>query len=507
VRRIADLRFELGLILLGALLYLPFLFAPLGPQEINAGYFFGPFANSWQHFGFFALRGVPLGPIEFLPAEPSQGIPYLNHPPGTAWLTGAFADAEWRLRLPTVLATIASGILLFRLLKGRMPAWAAATAGLLLQTVPAMAFYSQVSYEAPVVCCGLAMWLAFVRVQDGSRPARACLAAAALLGPWFDWSFGFFVLALPLLAQQGSVRTALRRLVLPWGTALVSLALVFLWLSWAKSAPFTKVAPSFVHPHDYVMNAVVLHWPPLGEFLHGIRVVLEDCYTTPLLMAAAVGWLLCGQPRLMLALALPGILNVLMFPSHASSHTMFLALLAPAVTAGAGALLAYCNRATGARWPVAVAAALLLFFPAASSVDLLVWNRSALLREVGTALTTAAEGGDGPAPDLVGTNAYHIYPYYVRSDRVELWPVNDPAQVEDLRRLPQPPHLRFLLIEAQVHDDTGKVMPGPINLEPVRPLAEYLHQFPGQRIGRLEGTWPLSRGHRLEIVRATVYDL
>jgi hypothetical protein len=219
-----------GVGLAGLWLQGPWLAAPFGFLENNAGYFFGPFAQSWERFGFAALRGIPLGPFEVWPEAPARGYCYFNHPPGTAWLYAALGSAEWQLRLPSVLATIAAGMLMALLLLPRLGAWAAVLGGIAVQALPVVAFAGQMSYEPPVLALGLLLFWGMERAADKARGGMLAAAAAAAIGPWLDWSFGFFVLGLPLVHGQRRLREIGRRILVPWCLSLASLLLVLAWM-------------------------------------------------------------------------------------------------------------------------------------------------------------------------------------------------------------------------------------------------------------------------------------
>ena len=131
------------LVLLGGLVQGPGIDRCFGPQEQNAGCYFGVFARNFEHLGFGPTRGVPLGLT--LLEDVSQGSPYLNHPPGHFWLNTIVGTEEWQLRIVTVLAAMLAAIFMFLLLvdlTGVLPAFAA---GAIVELAPVTALFSQES--------------------------------------------------------------------------------------------------------------------------------------------------------------------------------------------------------------------------------------------------------------------------------------------------------------------------------------------------------------------------
>ncbi len=493
------------LLAFGLALHLCWIAAPFGFHEINAGYFFGPFAQHWERFGWFELRGTPLGASAVaLPETPQQGHPYWNHPPGFAWLCSLAGTAEWQLRLPCVFAAIGSGPLLFLLARPRLPAAAALLAGLLVQCCPAIAFSAVVSYESVVIACGLLLLLLHERARQSRRAALGAAAVAAL-GLWMDWAFGFYLLALGLWSLPARGRVWLVRLARPAAAAAASLLGIVAWRAWAGGAPLLP-PPQPGHESAVAMLVrALLVAPPWGLWLELVGDRLRDGFGPALLLAAAAGALpaVLRAPRLVGTLLLPALLNLLVFRNHAAGHVMFFAYAGPPFALAAAHLFALA-----ARWrsAAAVAAALGLALVGATTWYTAEWKRGAvspMFRTLGATLSRLAEepSPDGDVrPSLVATNATQNYPYYVRSPRVLLSPVVARAAIAAQRGGPS--RLRYVYV------DTEMRVPGqPVQRAGDVELRAWLGGFPSRALPELVGAWQLGHGIELVVHGAHVYDL
>jgi len=487
--------------LFGVAMQLPWIAEPFGFLENNAGFFFGPFAQSYERFGFFELRGIPLGPYEVWPESPRGGYSYFNHPPGTAWVHAALGTREWQLRLPSVLATIASGVLLAMLVRRRVAAVPAAAAGMALQAFPVLAFGSQVSYEPLVLVCGLALWLAFLRAQDGERGAKAWLALAAVLGPWADWSFGFFVLGLVAFAEAGSVRQVVQRLAMPFFLAGASLLGVLAWVAWAKTAPFVAPAGGQSETAAAMFLRAIGTWPAWDVLQGAVWTNLADGLTEAGCLATLLGVALLSRSdrRLAFAALVPATSNVVLFANHATTHLMFWCFFVVPAGLGVAALVHACRNIAWLRWAVLVS---LLAQPIAVAVRFKQSATAPVFRELGEALARAAEEPrmDGAEPTMVATNAFRSYPYYVASQKVYLGPVTSPELLENGRR--GGGRVQFVYVAAELEAADGRVAPlaSP-------ELLTWLQGFPKRELPQLRGRWPFGKDGFATVRDAWVFEL
>ncbi len=488
----------------GLLLQAPWLVAPFGFLELNAGYFFGPFAQSYERFGFAALRGIPLGPFEVWPESPDKGYCYFNHPPGTAWLYTALGSAEWQLRLPSVLATIAAGLLLALLLLRRQGPWAAAVGGIALQAFPALAFGSQLSYEPPVLALGLLLFFAADPEGPPRRGASLLVLLAAAVGPWLDWSFGFFVLGLPLVHGQRRLREIGRRILVPWCLSLASLLLVLAWMRWAKAAAFVPQRPGQGEDVAAMLDRALFDRPGFLDFAIAGADQLAQGFGLWTLALAAAGAFVFGrqQPRLLLASMVPALLHPLVFAAHAMTHLMFWAHVAVPAAAGLAALAQQVHRE---RWRMTLSVSLLVLAlggTTLASIRLKQSGTAPIFASLGRALDAEATAArrDGASPAMVATNAFRSYPYYVASHKVYLGPVTDPALVENAWK--GGAKIQFVYVAAELEDRHG-------NRAPLASpeLLTWLERFPKRELPELQGRWPFGDDGYLSVRDAWAFEL
>lgn len=496
----------------GLLFHLCWLLAPFGFYEINAGYFFGPFAQQWDRFGWLALRGAPLGANAVaLPQTVAQGFPYFNHPPGFAWTCSLFGTAEWQLRLPCTLAILASGPLLYALVRPRLgtaPAW---FAGLLVMIAPANAFGAVISYESIVIAFGLLLLLAHERGAGGDRRWRALLLASAVLGIWMDWAFAFYVAALLPWSLPANARTLLRRLWLPCTATALSLLGVLLWRAWAEANPALPPPQAAQETLAATLQRAVFAGPAWGPFFTALGERLADGFSRPWLAVALLGLPLALRctPRLLLTLLLPPLLNFGIFRSHSMGHLMFAAYMAPplAVLAANVPYTIACWRRLPPLAPV-VATAVAAFVIGMAGWHTAEWKRGAtspLLQRVGrslselvtTPLPESLSASDDREP-LVASNAAQCYPYYVTSPRVLLSAVLDPVHLQAQRN--GPARIVYVHFQNELHEP-GKA---PL-IAPDQPLRDFLAPFPHIELPELVGEWPMGHGRTMVVRRASAW--
>ncbi len=406
-------------------LHLPSLRAPFGPGEINAGVFFGPFAQAWEHFGFAEARGVPFACSPY--GNPQEAMAYLNHPPGAFWIHAACGTAEWQLRLPGLLASIAAALLLYALLKPHVGAVASCAAGMFLLLAPVIAVYSQVSYEPLVLAAGLLLFFLFesaftLQQQWQRRLAKLCLLVVAFLCVWLDWAALFFVLGLFVLVPGRPKADALRLAGLALGMAVAGVASVCVWQLWAVHAPLFGTGRTGGDLGNIVQSAL-LNRPAFADFMAHCTARLSEGFGGLLpFLALPLGLLMLpgGVWRVIAALALPALLNPLLFANHAEGHVFFFAYCTPLLAAAWCGLLLL-----RARFPLSTCAltALVLLPLLSMTVQGLTASRHPWFRNLGhelDRLTVEQRADAAPVTYRIHTNLPYAYPYYYKSPGVVL---------------------------------------------------------------------------------------
>ncbi|MCA9116729.1 MAG: glycosyltransferase family 39 protein [Planctomycetaceae bacterium] len=222
----------LGLILFaGLLLRLPGYFDPFGSQmEGWTGAFNGCMARN-------CLERQTLVPyLDPYPSSPDP-VPYVNHPPLTAWIVAAswmvFGQSEWAARLPFLLCSLLSIGLAYRLGTRMGDRTSGIVAAACLATAPVAVVYgSQVEHVGSHLLLGiLGLTLAQVDYLESPSPRGGVrLLAWMLFTLAADWP-GFLYLI--VLQACSAVRLPARRFhVLAWTAAGVAvLACLVVWLT------------------------------------------------------------------------------------------------------------------------------------------------------------------------------------------------------------------------------------------------------------------------------------
>ncbi len=483
------------LFVLGCVLYLPFIGRDFGSKEQNPGSYFGPFVRNYEKFGIVETGGMPLGVTLLDKAE--YGVPYMHHPPGLFWLLYAFGTEEWQMRLPTMLGAIIAAVLTFLLLLRYLGRFESMLAGLVVLTSPVVFFYAQVSYETILLPLGLGMMLAARALQHDElrhrKTVRFALVACAFCGPWIDWAFAFYCLALVPLLWQPRFRHTIRALLLPAAASIAALALIMVWRVWVSDLP------GLPHPKASGLNALfeisVLDIPPPGQFIVACLGNLQRTYTLPVLVCAALGlWPLWRRsPRLSLALMLAGSLNVVLFASHALTHELYFAYLAPLIGASVGALWHAASQFRPTRPLIRyLTAATVLAIATMASLRVMDRASTGFFRDLGQVLTRAS----GPVePDGSRLKCYHVvhsfqryYGYYADGPFIQPYPTRDPKWMATaVGSLAKAAGARYLWLKMS-GPGTEKIpwlrdMPG---------LAEFLVNFEQERVPELEVTLNLN---------------
>ncbi len=490
------------LVCVGAALHLPFLARPFGPMEVNAGNYFGVFAVNWERHGLLATRGAPLAPrpVDNL----ATAVPYLNHPPGFAWLSAAFGSDEWQIRAPTAIGGVLASVLLLHVLWPLLGGASALLAALLLLAAPMHVFFSVGSYENAVLPLGLLALLAFdraARAQGASRRRwRWVLASASVVGPWMDWPYGFMCLAMVPLALTSGLRAGVRRLVLPWVLSAVSIGGYVLWTVWVVRAPGMPPAASLLVSVSSVLSAPDAGGaatPVLAALADGLRQLAlgygvvgdpRDAWPAlraPVLCLAFAGTLvlLRRAPAWWVAMAIAGVLNLCVMTEHTRTHVFFWAYLGPWVAASGAALPLAFSAGIWRRVSVA-GVGVIVAWCGVQGVAHLRQSSTPLFAEVGAALTRATQPADaGGRPAAVLLIPPLTYGYYLRSDLCTRQPLVDPRQLEALRTgADRGVGLRYLVLELE-----GSAVAALPGFAQPPALAEYLDAFARTPVPELIG--------------------
>jgi hypothetical protein len=456
----------------GILLHLLQITAPFGFAEGNVGSYFGCVAKGYREVGWLAVRGAP-----FMPDLYGGLTPYLHHPPAGFWLAAALGPREWHLRTMTMLAHVAAMLALVGLLRPALGTGRALLAGAVFLVLPV--FYIDISGSQwpHTIACGLWLLLAFTRWHAaGSARWRALTLLAAFVGPWIDWHFGFFCLALVPLALPW--RGALCRLLLPAVVSCASLGLFLLWRDWAAQAPVWSAQGAEMSNADLV-SGTILTRPPLLAQLRGMLRCSGLALTWPALAGGALGLVATFRraPRLAGALLTSGLLGSLLFGHHVQSHTDFPSMLGPAIAAGVASLF------PGRRLGLGLGL-LVLALAGWQGLQRVRASRTTFFRDYGQAATAATREqrtDGGVRRFVVASDTTWTYRYYIDSADFLVLPVFDPGVLEQNRAAiaqSQGKGVRFLTL--RYGGAVGATWPRHPALE------EYLARFPAVRLPALE---------------------
>ncbi|MEZ5962514.1 MAG: hypothetical protein R3F56_01590 [Planctomycetota bacterium] len=460
-----------ALLACGALLHLLQLHAPFGFGEGNAGSYFACVAKGYRDIGFFALRGSPFVPDLYGGLEP-----YLHHPPGGFWLAAMFGADEAGLRGTTLLAHLVATVALVELLRPSLGSLRALLAGAVFLVLPVFYIDIQASQWPFTIAFGLLMLLGYERQKtSSSRGWRALTLVMALLGPWADWHFGFFCLALVPLTELRA--PGLRRLAFAWGLSGVSLLLFLLWRQWAAQAPIWS------HPGAGISNAglvqgTILSRPPFLDQLRGMASCSNRALTLPVLAGLVLGLpsLLRRAPRLTAALVVAGLLGSLLFGNHVLTHTDFPSMLGALAAASASAMLLR-HRAGGVLGVVVLAAAGWQAYTRVRQA------RTAFFRDYGRAATAATHEVQPDGSErryVVASDLSWGYRYYVDSSDFLILPLVDPAVLEQNREALARMGKGVRYLRLRFGGRVGERM------QRFPDLDAYLARFPSRRLPELE---------------------
>ncbi len=333
----SSLGWGLVLVAFTLVLHAPWCGEPLGPRETNGGVYFGVACKNFEAFGFDAVRGVP---HVMLRSERSlDAVPYLNHPPGLFWAMAALGTGECAIRAPIVAAGILAVLAFLALLRDRIGMRGAVVASIALVVSPALV---QTSYESAVLAC--ALWLVHATTRVAATHGRARVGwrivqvVAAAAGPWFDWSFALWCVALvPFVAPPW--RDGARRLAVPAIATVVSVAGILAWRAWAMGAPAVRddIVPAGI---ETLVQTTILNRPTIGEFVRAAWHMTSWIAGPALVVVGLLGTLRLARiaPRVAVAFAFAGVAHPLLFADHALDHGFFWTYFVVFAAAGLGAL-------------------------------------------------------------------------------------------------------------------------------------------------------------------------
>lgn len=470
------------LVVVSLVLWWPDISRPFGLLEVNAGQYLGVSAKNIEKHGWLATQGVPLGPT-VLDRVP-DGVPYLNHPPGSAWLLSAFGASEAVLRAVGLASHFAAALALLALLQARHGVMGATLGGLALLSLPVFRFYCQVSYEPLVLACGLWTWWSAPR-------SRLAMLALAFLGVWLDWLYLLFLVALVPMCW-GPPRNLVRVLAWPAAGAGAALVLLLLWLAAVGGSP------------AQAGRDVLFAYPPFSDYAWHLAHRLDEAFTWPAVVVGGAGWLLLlrRDPRLGLALVFAGGASAVLLPEHTRSHVHFVSYLGAGFAAGFSMLVAAVPR----RWDAALYGLLLAFvisFPGRASRETSDMADTTFFRDVGRILTEASRATGSPA--FVLHDLPYVYGYYIEGSSVWVEGVMDPATLGRWRAAAEARGQRLRFLHCELGGKVGELLQRGARSDAMRAA---LQASPRRRVPDLEVTLRLPpHGWELRITEAWLYEL
>ncbi len=353
--------------------YLPVIDRPFGRDHAsgNGLYYSGLPIKHWLRFGFDATHGTPL--LAALPTDPPIGVVWAHHPPAFLWMTYpvvarvGFTERGFRV-LPILLSALSGGLLV--LIAGRSMTRVGVTVVGALWLVLPMSFVFGWMCNPEVATLFFILLTVLLHLTLRDRPPRlySVVLAAHFLAGQMDWEGHFTVPALCLLE---CLRPRPDR---RWGrvfamaiVSVVSVAVVLVIHGFFVDIDERAVASAY-GSHEAVRSFSLAH---VGEYLvRGFDVasttardasgaavsstasawfggqveMLVRFFSWPVVIATAVGILFAaGRMTTSLAVGLailvPGILNIVVFRSHAAQHDYWTWYLLPGAVLITGDLI------------------------------------------------------------------------------------------------------------------------------------------------------------------------
>ena len=194
-------------------------------------YFQGPIQKAYLEQGFISMGGRPL--LDLIPAEPIEGLLYVNHPPFFSWCTyafvGTFGLRTWTLRIFPILCSALMALFLAHVAAKRIGVWGAIGTIVFWTFSPMVFFFGDMAnYEST---CLLISSLALFLVGEKDYARRKIGYMLFFLATFIDWPGGLFALASILVTNRK--RWMIRPIVAAGLGPLVAvgtcLTLTFLW--------------------------------------------------------------------------------------------------------------------------------------------------------------------------------------------------------------------------------------------------------------------------------------
>jgi len=345
-----------------------------GFKGTNGGAYIARFLQSHLQFGLAVTRGALVQGLD--PCAPHAPVIYPNHPATTTLLylpaAALFGAGEATVRVMALLLYLPSIAAVWWLARRLLGPPAAGVCALLFASAPMAAYYGPMAAADGLLlgCFPLVAALFLAHAEQPTRARAVRLAAAVGFACLLDWSAAFMApMLLALLPLVPDRRRALASLLRLAAVAVVAVALLF-----AHSA-FTLggLAAAVAQWRELVRFTQHIS-PGWGELLAGESRDARAWFGVPLLVLGALGALTALLARrdvhlrralvAAAAVALPGLLNVLVFRAHAVRHDFWSMFATPGLALAAAVPLAAALRASSqARAPgrrrAAVAAALL----------------------------------------------------------------------------------------------------------------------------------------------------
>ena len=372
-----------------------------GFRNAHGAFHTGALANSFYRHGFAESRFMPF----FWRIERTDGtverLTYTHHPALYPVISGVslilFGHHEWALRLPAVVLSMLSLILLYRLALRIFGARVALLAAAAYATLPLAAHYgSQTCYECAIICLQLLALGTYHRwAGSGQTRALAWCALCIFIAGLFDWQ-GLFIVP-GLLAHAAFFRgreTPERR----WRVLLLPAAAVAAVL--VHVVHIRIALPSEAAQHDFSLTVRFILDPrgTVLNYLDSQRLMLIQVLTIPglawltIAVAQQLGWLRRRAlvesffgGGVIFVMALTGILNIVLFPGRSRDHEFYYMLSLPyicfSLAIAADGLLGVARRSRAAHAAVALALVLTMGWFVVRDVAFWRYYRGTELRE------------------------------------------------------------------------------------------------------------------------------
>lgn len=317
----------------------------------NAGAGYTVMAENHLRYGFLTTGLVPV--MNARPVDREHFVYYEHHPPGIVALTAVMfaitgSSSEVVARFLPILLSLASIWILFQWLRRYLGTFSGLAAAALAAAVPLSAYYGPfLNFETFVIPPVLLSIYLYMRWVDEGKTGHLRWSLILLaLGGLMDWialAAGILMMLDGLLFGRGASRkkSPLPLLLYP----LVAILLFLAVKGWFEIQNGRYGSPSEEGKNllIYLINATPLNkgfkW---SLFLENLGRYMTDFFTGPVLAVSLVGLIvlvlnlvkerpLSLGTRSLLILWAWGLLNLLLFASHAAIHDYWILLLYPAL--------------------------------------------------------------------------------------------------------------------------------------------------------------------------------